>query len=308
MKTLLTGATGFLGGSLYSKLKSQGHTVYGLSRHGPDLIGDVTKPDLGLSEAPEGIDTVYHLVAIQKLGEDRDGNIWETNVSGTKNIIDFCLSRKINRLLFCSTAYTLGGGRNAYEKSKILCDKMVLESGIPHVTVFKPSVVMGTESIPYSGHLSQFTTLVIRAHSKAESVRRRIEDYLRLPLFRPVFRIRGDPDGDLNLIPIDRVVEEMARINNDGVFWLTHPSPPTMQQVMSWIGDLILVDIRVVKGEFKLTSVETIFRRLGSAFEPYFNGDDLPSDIDMRSCSPITMDFIHRSLGVSLPKNYSPLP
>jgi len=157
MAILVTGASGFVGRALIPKLLAQGHTVYGLSRHPPaaapnliPLAGDITQPDLALARVPGDIDIVYHVAGKLKLGKDKDGSIWETNVTGTKNVIAFCRRNNISTLKFVSTAYTQG--RNTYEKSKELCELMLSECDIPKVTIFKPSVIMGTEECPDRGH------------------------------------------------------------------------------------------------------------------------------------------------------------
>ncbi|GAI57491.1 unnamed protein product, partial [marine sediment metagenome] len=185
----------------------KGHKVYSLSRHPPapsknliPLVGDILKLNLGLDEVPEDISAVHHLAAIHRLSEDKDGSIWQTNVEGTQNIIDFCLKHNIPHLYFTSTAYTQG--RNVYERSKALCETMVRASEIPKVAIFKPPIIMATEEHFYPGHFSQFVALVIKIHQRAEIVRRKIEGTLRLPIIEPVFRLRANPEGKLNLVPI----------------------------------------------------------------------------------------------------------
>ncbi len=145
MAILVTGASGFLGSALIPRLLKKGHKVYGLSRHPPEpaknlvpLEGDILKPELGLDGVPWDIHAVHHLAAIHRLGEDKDGSIWRTNVEGTQNIIDICEKHRIPRLFFCSSAYT--DGRNVYERSKAMCERMLEESAVPKVTIFKPSL------------------------------------------------------------------------------------------------------------------------------------------------------------------------
>lgn len=300
MKVLLTGASGFLGSALTSKLIARGDIVYGLSRHPPEVVGgliplagDIIESNLGLEEVPKGIDAVYHLAAIHSLGKDKDGSIWKTNVVGTENVIQFCKDHDIGNLFFCSTAYTIGDGRNTYEKSKILCEEMVSRSGIPHIIIFKPSIVMGTKEYPYFGHFSQFVTLVVRVHRRAELIRRKVEGTLRLPVLRPVFRVRGDSDGTLNTVVVDDVVEGMLKTDKrGGRIWLTHPNPPTLGQLFDWIGEFVLLDLKWVS-QFKPTPLELAFQRLSSAFEPYLHGDDFPSDL---KCVPITREFIRDTI------------
>jgi len=294
MAILVTGASGFIGQALIPMLLAKGHKVYGLSRHPPaearnliPLTGDITLPNLGLGGVPKDIEAVQHLAGIHKLSEDKDGSIWKTNVEGTENVIAFCLKHKIRHLLFTSSAYTQG--RNTYEQSKARCESMIKASGIPKVTIFKPSIVMGTEEQFYPGHFSQFVALVIKIHQRAEVVRRKIEGTLRLPIIEPVFRMRANPEGKLNLVNLDAIADAMARIEKSGTHWLTHPDPPTLEQLVEWVGSFIMVKIKI-KSTFRATPVEAMFEKMSAAFTPYLWGDDFPSDL--KKCPPITKEFI----------------
>lgn len=299
MNVLVTGASGFLGTALTRLLLAKGHTVYGLSRHPPapaenliPLEGDILKPNLGLDRVPGEISAVHHLAAIHQLGEDKDGLIWKTNVDGTRNVIDFCIRHDIPHLYFCSTAYTQG--RNTYERSKAVCEELVKQSKIPRLTIFKPSVVMGTEQHFYPGHFAQFVLLLIRIHQRAELVRRKIEGSLRLPVLEPVFRIRGKPDGFLNLVQIDQVVWGMSNIEGPGTFWLTNPAPSTLQQLCDWVGEYIMVRLKVEPDKFKPTPLEFTFRKIAAPFEHYLWGDDFPSDL--KDYPQISREFIHDTI------------
>jgi len=299
---LVTGASGFVGSALIPRLIQKGRRVYGLSRHPPEareslipLTGDILEPNLGLSEVPEAIRAVHHLAAIHRLGEDKDGSIWRTNVEGTRNVLEFCATHKIPHLYITSSAYTQG--RNTYEQSKALCETMAKASDIPKVTIFKPSIVMGTEEHFYPGHFSQFVALVIKIHQRAEIVRRKIEGTLRLPIIEPVFRLRANPEGKLNLVPLDTVADAMSEIKKPGAFWLTHPDPPTLAQLVEWVGSFIMVKIKI-EPTFKATPVEAIFTKMSAAFIPYLWGDNFPSNI--RKCPPITKEFITSTINRSL--------
>ncbi len=298
MTILVTGASGFLGSVLVPRLLAKGHDIYALSRHPPardknlvPVIGDILKPNLDLVKVPKNIDAVYHLAAIHRLGKDKDGSIWDTNVNGTQNVIDFCVRHDIPHLYFTSTAFTQG--RNIYERSKALCETMVKESGIPKVTTFKPSIIMGTKQHFYPGHFSQFVGLVVKLHQRAELVRRKLEGTLCLPVLEPVFRIRGNPSGRLNLIQVDQVAWGMANIEETGTFWLTHPNPPTLQQLCDWVGELIMVKIKV-EPEFKPTPFEAGFQKMIEAFQPYLWGNAFKSNLKLSP--PIDKTFIQDTI------------
>lgn len=305
MAILITGGSGFVGGVLTQRLLEKGHRVYSLSRHPPaptenviPLVGDITKDNLGLEEVPE-IDSIYHLAGIHSLRQkDKDGAIWATNVIGTQNVLHFCLEHEIDRLFFTSTAYTWEC--NPYGLSKIKNEEEVNEYAQKYglkTTIFKPSVIMGTEKYPYPGHFSQFVALVIKVHQRVEVVRRKIEGVLRLPILEPVFRIKGNPQGKLNLIQVDQVVWGMSNIQETGTFWLTHPAPLTLQQLFDWIGEYIMVRLKV-EPEFKPTPLEATFQKMTVAFEPYLQGDDFPSNLQLSP--PITKEFIHNTIKQTL--------
>jgi len=300
MKILVTGASGFLGKALLPYL-STSSTVYALSRHPPlasknviPLVGDITEPGLGLSTIPHNIDRVYHLAATHHLGDDKNGHTWETNVTGTKNVIAFCHRHQINQLYFCSTAYTVDDGRNTYEKSKIECERLLSTCGIHKVVIFKPSVVMGTEENPYQGHFSQFVTLLAKSHNRAEIIRRKVEGALRLPLIEPVLRVRGNPEGCLNLVTVDEVARGMAKPVKAGTYWLTNPYPPTLGQLAEWISKAIRVRFSFQVNEFRRTPIEMLVARKVDAFGPYLWGDSFPSHL--KSHLPITREFIHQTI------------
>lgn len=295
MNILITGGTGFLGSALMPHLVSQGHHLTCLSRLPTDswwsiLNGDILKPNLGISfETEIEFDAVYHLAGSVNLSpRDRDGKIWDTNFRGTKNVVDFCLQHNIPHLFFVSSAYTLG--RNPYEESKRWAESLVGSCSIPRITIFKPSIILGTADHFRLEHFPQFATLLIRVHKRADLVRRKIEGSLHLPVIEPVFHLRGNPDGRLNLVSVNSVASAMAEITSPGVFWLTNPAPPRMSEIAAWLGEAVLLKL-IVAEKFNATPIELAFERLTAAFKPYLGGDDFHSDL--KGCPPITRETIN---------------
>jgi nucleoside-diphosphate-sugar epimerase len=302
VKVLITGGTGFIGSVLTLELIKKGDEVFTLSRHIPvssvkgvtPMRGDILEANLGIFDPLLKFDVVFHLAGIHTLRtEDNDGSIWRTNVDGTHNVLNYCAEHKIPRLYFTSTAYAWSA--NPYGRSKMLNDSEVENfcrtEGIRY-TIFKPSVVMGTAGHPYPGHFSQFISAIIKVHQRAELIRQKIEGTLRLPVIEPVFRIKGDPEGHLNLVPIDQVVKGLLEIEEEGVVWLTNPNPPTLQELADWAGEYIMVKLKITP-EFKAMPLETIFAQKAVAFAPYMQGDNFPSALPY--CPKITKEFIQET-------------
>ena len=300
-KILVTGGSGFIGSVLTEELLKRGHEVYPLSRHPPQvkanlvpLRGDILEPNLGIFDSSLKFDAVYHLAGIHTLKtEDNDGAIWNTNVNGTHNVLKYCAEHGVEHLYFTSTAYAWSD--NPYGRSKMLNDLEVENfcraAGIKW-TIYKPSIVMGTAEHPYPGHFSQFIATVIRVHQRAELIRQKIEGTLRLPVIAPVFRVKGNPEGHLNLVPIDQVVKGICEEDAEGVVWLTNPKPPKLGELAEWAGEYIMVNLKI-EPEFKATPLEVIFQQKAAAFIPYMKGDNFPSALPY--CPEITKEFIQET-------------
>ncbi|MGD0755080.1 MAG: NAD-dependent epimerase/dehydratase family protein [Bacteroidales bacterium] len=95
MKVAVTGASGHIGSCLLRELKKQGAgikaLVYdsgnGLDEMDVELIkGDLLEPE-SLIKLCEGVDVVFHLAAQIAIDNRSSAKVYETNVTGTKNII-----------------------------------------------------------------------------------------------------------------------------------------------------------------------------------------------------------------------------
>jgi dihydroflavonol-4-reductase len=167
MKIALTGASGHIGANLCRRLLDEKHDLRVLtnqftkSLEGLDL--DFVKGSLlnmtSLRELADGADVLIHLAASISINGDQD--VLDTNVVGTKNVIDAVKSCKVKRLLHFSSIHALVhqpldqtldeerplavSDHIIYNQSKALAEELVLfhaESGFDAV-ILNPTSVMG---------------------------------------------------------------------------------------------------------------------------------------------------------------------
>ncbi|HNN14530.1 MAG TPA: NAD-dependent epimerase/dehydratase family protein [Anaerolineales bacterium] len=112
MNTLVTGATGFLGGALTRRLHNLGWDVTALGRNAERLnelehdgiraaYGDVTHRDELFASFP-GRDLVFHCAALPSPWGNFE-KFYQANVIGTRNVVQACLEANVKRLVYVST-------------------------------------------------------------------------------------------------------------------------------------------------------------------------------------------------------------
>ena len=118
MTTLVTGATGFIGGNLARALAERDDDVRVLVRPtSSDLaIRDVNvsrvSGDLlcteSLRRAVAGCETVYHCAANYSFWSRKGDDIYQTNVQGTRNLLDAAREAGVRKVVFTSSVSTIG--------------------------------------------------------------------------------------------------------------------------------------------------------------------------------------------------------
>jgi len=157
MKTLITGADGFIGSHLTEALVRKGHNVrafvlynsfnsWGWLDHAPKDIrdnldvfaGDVRDPH-GVKEAMRGCDAVLHLAALISIpySYHSPGTYVDTNIKGTLNVLQAARELGVRRVIHTSTSEVYGTarfvpiteahplqGQSPYSATKIAADQL----------------------------------------------------------------------------------------------------------------------------------------------------------------------------------------
>lgn len=189
---LVTGAAGFLGGTICRQLIARGDTVRAfvlpndkaakyIPKEAEICVGDLCdKKSLERFFAvPDGVETiVLHIASIVTVDPDYNQKVIDVNVGGTKNIIDMCLKHKeCKKMVYCSSTGAIPelkkGVRikeveyfdesnvvGCYSQSKALASQAVLDAVKEYnlnACIVHPSGILGPED--FSG--SETTNTVI---------------------------------------------------------------------------------------------------------------------------------------------------
>jgi dihydroflavonol-4-reductase len=176
-RTLLTGATGFVGSAVARALFRAGFPVRALVRSGSprfhlsDLDLEVVEGDLrdadSVASAVKGARSVFHVAADYRLWARDPREIFAANVDGTRNVMQAALRAGVERVVYTSSVATLGlrpdgtaadeskplseaQGIGAYKRSKIaaerLVEAMIVREGLPAIIV-NPSTPIGPRDV-----------------------------------------------------------------------------------------------------------------------------------------------------------------
>ena len=177
MKSLVTGATGFLGSAVMRCLLTAGHEVRVLVRPDSDRRNlenfpvEITEGDLrehqSLRRAIKGCDNLFHVAADYRLWVPDPETMHEINVNGTRALILAATEEGIKRIVYTSSVATLGlkqDGSSAnedtpsnfaaiagyYKRTKYLAEQMVKQLTDEHqlpLIIVNPSTPIGPGDI-----------------------------------------------------------------------------------------------------------------------------------------------------------------
>jgi dihydroflavonol-4-reductase len=137
MKTLVTGATGFVGSHVAGRVLSAGQSLRVLTRPGSDvralraLDAERAEGDLrdvaSLERALQGVNRVFHVAADYRLWSRNPAEIYESNVTGTRNLLEASKRAGVEQFIYTSTVATIAVDRPSLpnESTDSRLDEMV---------------------------------------------------------------------------------------------------------------------------------------------------------------------------------------
>jgi len=176
MKSLVTGAAGFMGSSVVRELLGDGIETKVLVRENSDtrnidgldvekMIGDIRDSE-SMKASLKGCDTLYQIAALYANWVPNNKAFYDINVEGTKTSLNAALEQGIEKVVYTSsiaavgssgidkqaneeTEYNLWGTGSHYCRSKYLGEleaKKFYEKGLP-VVIVNPAGVIGVRDI-----------------------------------------------------------------------------------------------------------------------------------------------------------------
>ena len=178
-KVLVTGCSGFIGGWLVRKLRTDGHRVVGLDRVGPprpkdldDFIACDIRDGAALATAVQSVsaDAVVHLAARTDLEETRDIGGYAANTIGVQNLIAAVrLTPSVRRVIYTSSQLVCRVGHvpahdseycpnTLYGRSKVLTETIVRDQdgGGVEWCLVRPTTVWGPGMSPHYQSMLRF--------------------------------------------------------------------------------------------------------------------------------------------------------
>lgn len=166
---LITGATGFVGWHVARKLLDRGERLRALARiparlrelEGIEPVQGDLRDREALKRAVCGCGVVYHVAADYRLWSRHPEDMFQTNVEGTRNLLEAARDARVERVVYTSTVGCIGVPENglgdenspvgleemagAYKRSKFLAERVALEfwgEGLP-VVIVNPTAPVG---------------------------------------------------------------------------------------------------------------------------------------------------------------------
>jgi dihydroflavonol-4-reductase len=183
MKVLVTGANGLLGHHVVQQLQKENHDIRIILRGNREIYFDKTNIETvggnfydyeSLKIAADGCEAIIHIAAVTSTDLLNYDDYKKINVEGSLTIIRIAEELKIKKLIFVSTANSIGYGskenpadetahiefpftKSFYARSKVEAEKFFIEASKKpdcHIIIVNPAFMIGAyDTKPSSGKL-----------------------------------------------------------------------------------------------------------------------------------------------------------
>lgn len=254
MKVLVTGGGGFLGAAICRQLLARGDDVIayqrssdkGLEDSGVKVVqGNITDPD-ALGKATANIDAIIHTAAKAGIWGPYD-DYYQTNVSGTKNVITACRDNGIHKLVFTSSpSVTHADGdvegadeslpyaekyNSPYPATKALAEQAVMAANSPDLQTvcLRPHLIWG----PGDNHL--LPHLLNRAKS----------DKLKLPgPDKLIDTVYIDNAAKAHLLALDQLQTDPHKVAGK-TYFISNDEPMSQSRIIGGMLKAAGVDVEI---------------------------------------------------------------
>lgn len=198
MKTLVTGAAGFVGKHLVRKLLAEGHEVIGFDKRECNLGTKTIRGDIAsfdFEEILEDVDVVFHLASLLGTAElfHRIIEAERVNVLGTLNLLEAMRRKEVNKILFTSKPNIWK--HNPYSITKETCEHYL--EMYQRVYGFRSVIVR-----PYN---------IYGPAEELVEYRKAIPYFVIAALRREPLEIFGSGEQTMDVIYVDDAVEALVR-------------------------------------------------------------------------------------------------
>jgi nucleoside-diphosphate-sugar epimerase len=243
MKTLITGATGFIGKHLAIALAKRGRSIKCLVRKtsqtnfleqlGAELTYGDMNDTISLKKALEDVDTIYH--AAGEVFAAQEENYYRVNVSGLKNLLEACSNASVKKIIHFSSSSATGPnpqrdvpvtedspcrpitpyGMSKLEGEKIIC-QLSKQYHIP-IIIIRPPLVYGP-GVSQSSRVLMFLNFINKG----------------------LFRTIGDGNNLVSLCYIDNLIHglllaEAEKKAEGQIYFLSDSRPYTVNEIAATI-------------------------------------------------------------------------
>jgi nucleoside-diphosphate-sugar epimerase len=246
---LITGATGFIGRHLVSRLAKEGYTVRCLVRNSSDIsclrnldvdifYGDLLSKN-SLGDPLEHIDLIYHLAG--EVYSRKKDDYYKGNIFATQNLLERCEEKGTRRIVFLSsiavykpvTTKALLAEESEcepitfYGKTKLDAEKLIKKYNIPWVIVRAPAIY-GPHQLPV---MNRFFLDAINKRKIC---------------------ILGNGENLRSLCFIDNLIEGLillaGRLEVEGkTYILSDSSPYTFNEIIKTVSEVMKEKIRIIR-------------------------------------------------------------